>query len=114
MIYPQNKDEECFKCAVIAALRHKEIKKDHERTLKLERYHERTLKLECYEGLEFPVSINKIDKFEKNDPDTAVNVLFNMKKSIHTSRRSELNGDCSKQVNLLMIVYGENRHYKAT
>ena len=104
MIYPQNKDEECFKCAVIAALHHKEIKKDHERILKQERY----------EGLEFPVSINKIDKFEKNDPDTAVNVLFNMKKSIHTSRRSELNGNCSQQVNLLMIVDGENRHYKAT
>ena len=33
------------------------------------------------------------------------------KKSIHTARRSELNGNCSKQVNLLMIVDGENRHY---
>ena len=104
MIYPQNKDEKCFKYAVIAALHHKEIKKDHERTLKLERY----------EGLEFPVSVSNIDKFEKNDPDTAVNVLFNMKKSIHTSCRSELNGNCSKQVNLLVIVDGENRHYKAT
>ena len=72
------------------------------------------MKLERYEGFEFPVSINKTDKFEKNDPDTAVNVLFNMKKSIHTSRRSELNGNCSKQVDLLMIVDGENRHYKAT
>ena len=29
MIYPQNKDEKCFKCAAIAALHHKEIKKDH-------------------------------------------------------------------------------------
>ena len=35
VINPQNKDEECFKWAVIAALHHEEIKKDHQRISRL-------------------------------------------------------------------------------
>ena len=70
-----------------------------------------------WERLEFPVSIKKIDKFEKNNPDMIVNVLFNnkknQKKNIYTVCRSERNGKCKKQVNLLMIVDGEERHYTA-
>ena len=34
-----------------------------------------------WKGLEFPVSIKKIDKFEKNNPGIAVNVFFSRKKS---------------------------------
>ena len=55
--------------------------------------------------------IKKIDKFEKNNPDMAVNVLFSNKKSqkknIYAVRRSGRNVKCKKQVNLLMIVDGE-------
>ena len=66
-----------------------------------------------WEGLEFPVSIKKIDKFEKNNTGIVVNVLFSNKKSqnIYTAGRSERNVKCKKQVNLLMIVNGEKRHY---
>ena len=38
VINPQNKDEECFKWALIAALRHEEIKKDHQRISRLRPY----------------------------------------------------------------------------
>ena len=72
VINSQNKDEECFKWAVIAALHHEEIKKDHQRISRLRPYE----KQYNWEGLEFPVSIKKIDKFEKNNPGRAVNVLF--------------------------------------
>ena len=74
---PQNKDEGYFKWAVIAALHHEEIKKDHERVSRLWPYENQ----HNWEGLEFPVSIKKIDKFEKNNPGVAVNVLFIIKKS---------------------------------
>ena len=86
VINPQNKDEECFKWAVIAALHHEEIKKDHQRISRLRPYE----KQYNWEGLEFPVSIKKIDKFEKNNPGIAVNVLFSNKKNqnIYTARRS--------------------------
>ena len=91
VINPQNKGEECFKWAVTAALHHEEIKKDHQRIPRL-----RSGK--GLEGLEFPVSIKKIDKFEKNNPGRAVNVLFSKKKSqdIYTARWSERNVKCKK------------------
>ena len=56
-----------------------------------------------------------MDKFEKNNPYIAVNVLFSNKKhqNIYTARRSELNVKCKIQINLLMIVDGENSHYTA-
>ena len=98
MINPQNKDEECFKWAVIGALHHKEIKKDHQHMSMLRRYE----KQYNWEGLEFPVSTKKIDKFEKKNPGIAVNVLFSNKKSqnIYTACRSECNVKCKKQCKL--------------
>ena len=109
MINPQNKDEECFKWTVIEALHHEEIKHYPERMSLLRPYE----KQYNWKGLEFPVSIKKIDKFEKNNPGMAVNVLLSKKKSqnIYTVRRSKHNVKCKKQVNLLMIEDGEKRHY---
>ena len=45
----------------------------------------------------------------------AVNLLLCNKKSqnIYTAGRSECNVKCKKQVNLVMKVDGEKRHYKA-
>ena len=77
VINPQNKDEGCFKWAVVAALHHEEVKKDHRRISRLRPYENQY----NWKGLEFPVSIKKIDKFEKNNPGMAVNVLFSNKKS---------------------------------
>ena len=69
---------------VTAVLHHKEIAKDCRRTSKLEPYED----LYNWKGLEFPVLLRNIDKFEKNNPAIAVNVLFNNKKS------SDLNTKC--------------------
>ena len=77
VINPQDKVEECFEQAFIVALHHEEIKRDHQRTSKLRSYENQY----NWEGLEFPVLIKKIDKFEKNNPGMAVNVLFNNKKN---------------------------------
>ena len=111
MINPQSKDEKGFKWAVIASLHHGENKYHPVRIILLMPYENQY----NWEGLEFPVLIKKIDKFEKNNPDMAANVLFNnkknQKKSIYTVRSSGRNGKCKKQVNLLMIEDGEKRHY---
>ena len=111
MINLQNKDEECFKWAVIEALHHKDIKHHPERISLLRPYENQY----NWKGFEFPVSIKKIDKFEKNNPGIAVNVLLSNKKmqNIYTARRSEHNLKCKKQVNLLMIADGEKRQYTA-
>ena len=89
VINPQNKDEECFKWAIIEALHHEEIKHLPEEISLLRSYENQY----NWKGLEFPVSIKKIDKFEKNNPGRAVNVLFSKKKSqdIYIARRSERN-----------------------
>ena len=112
VINPQNKDEECFKQAVIEALHHEENKHHPERINLLRPYE----KQYNWKGLKFPVSIKKIDKFEKKNPSIGVNVFFNNKKSqnIYTAGRSEHNVKCKKQVNLLMIVDGQKKRYTAT
>ena len=57
------------------------------------------------------MAVNKIDKFEKNNPDIAINVLFN-DRGIYICRKSKHN-DRKHIANLLMICDGENRHYTA-
>ena len=113
VINPQNKDEECFKWAVIEALHQEDIKHHPERISLLRPYEIQY----NWKVLEFPVSIKKIEKFQKDNPGIAVNVLFSNKKSprkdIYTVHRSEHNVKCKKHVNLLMIEDGEKRHYTA-
>ena len=72
MINPQNKDEECFKWAVIGPLHHQEIKHNLERISLLRSYEKQCNR----KGFEFPVLIKKIDKFQKKNPGIAVNVFF--------------------------------------
>ena len=109
LINPKSNDEKCFKWAVIATLHYEDIKHQTERISLLQHYEDQY----NWNELEFSLAIQKIGKFDKNNPGIAVNVLFNKKKSIYTARRSGLNGKCSKQVNLLIVVDGENRHYTA-
>ena len=106
---PQNKDERCFKWVVIAALHQEEIKHHPERISLWEPYENQY----NWKGLEFPVSIKNIDEFERNNPGIAVKVFSSNQKNqnIYTARRSECNVKCNKQVNLLMVMSGEKRHY---
>ena len=94
---------------MIAALHHEEINNYPKKISKLQPFVERY----NWEELEFPVALNKIGKFEKNNTEISMNVLFVNQKSIYIARRSEFNSKGRKQVNLLMIVDGENRHYTA-
>ena len=102
VINPKNEEEECFKWGLIAALHYEEISDHPESIRKLRPFAERY----DWEGLEFPLALNKISKFEKRNPDIAVNVLFVSKKKIFIARRSEFNSKREKQANLLMIVDG--------
>ena len=64
-------------------------------------------------GLEFPVAVNKIDRFEKNNPLVAVNVLaIHNNKELYVCHRSK-HFDREGVANLLLIVDGEKRHYAA-
>ena len=111
VINPKNeKDEECFKYAVTVALHYEDIPNHPERVCNIEPHVEKY----NWDGLEFPVSLNKIDRFEKDNPDIAVNVLCEEeeKEKIYICRKSKYN-DRSKIVNLLLITEREKRHYTA-
>ena len=94
VINPQNKVEKSFKWAVIAALHHEDIKQNPGRIILLRPYENQY----NWKGLEFPVSIKNIDKFEKNNAVITVKALFSNKKSqnIYTVHRSKHNMECKK------------------
>ena len=56
IINPKNSDLECFKWAVIAAMRWEEIDRDHQRISKLRRYEDDV----DWDGIKFPASIRDI------------------------------------------------------
>ena len=65
-----------------------------------------------WSGLEFPVAINKINEFEKNN-DIAVNVLGVKEQRIYMFRNSKHNNG-KNVVNLSLITDGDKRHYTAS
>ena len=105
VLNPKNeKDEECFKWAVIAALHSKEIDCRPEQVSKLEPYSDHY----NWKGLDFPVAVSKID--------IAVNVLYIHQRDEGKSNNKIpifriLDNTWSKMVNLLLITDGEKRHY---
>ena len=101
VINPKNEhDDECFKWAVIAALHHEEIDHHPERINKLKPF----LSRYNWDGIKFPATRNQISKFEKQNPDIAVNVLFlHLGKEVRQYYISEYNGKRDKVVDLLLI-----------
>ena len=80
LINPKSSDMECFKWAVIAAMKWEEIDRDHQRVSKLKRYEKEF----DWSGLEFPVSLRDINKFERNN-EIGVNILAIENKNIYIS-----------------------------
>ena len=105
VINVQNKDDRCFEYAILSAQHNNEIKADHSRPSK---YKEHLGKLN-FTGIEFPVSLKDIDKFEKNNPEIGVNV-FGYDKSVHILRINKANPQ--NAIDLLLITDGkEKQHY---
>ena len=99
-------DEGCFMWAVIAALHYREIGNHPERISKLKPYVGRY----NWDGLVFPVTLQDICGFEKNNEDIAINVLYVEDKNIEILRKSEYH-DRENIVNLLMVSDGKKKHY---
>ena len=107
VINPKNEnDEECFKWAVTVALHHDEIGKNPQRISNIMRYTNNY----NWSRLEFPVATNKINEFEKNN-NISVDVLGVKGQKPYICRTSKYND--RKNVDLLLIVDGEKRHYTA-
>ena len=115
-INPKNKDNECFKYAIIAALHHQEIERNPQRISKLKpsvnRYN--------WKDIEFPSYSKDWGKFEQNNKSIALNISFTPynTKQIRPAYVSKYNNERDIQVNLLMITDNNNNdnnnlHYLA-
>ena len=81
IINPKNSDLECFKWAVIAAMRWEEIDRDHQRISKLRRYEDNF----DWDGIKFPASFRDIRKFESRNEIT-INIR---KKEVYVCRKGK-------------------------
>ena len=108
IINPKNSDMECFKWAVIAAMKWEEIDQDHQRVSKLKRYEGEF----DWSDTEFPVSLRDINKFERNN-EIGVNILAVENKKIYICRKGR---DYDRIVNLMLMTDVESpnkKHYVA-
>ena len=102
IINPQNDDKECFKWVIIAVLPHEKSHPECMSNLK------KLANNYDWSGLEFPIAINKMEVFKKNN-DVSVTVLALKCPEVYIARKSELKA--SKDIKLLLITNGEKRHY---
>ena len=106
VINVQNKDDRCFEYAILSAQHNKEV--DQKQTNSPSQYKDYLGKLN-FTGIEFPVSLKDIDKFEKHNPGIGVNV-FGYDKSVHILRINK--ADPQNAIDLLLITDGkEKQHY---
>ena len=103
IVNPHNDDEECFKWSVIPA--ENAGMKDPQRISNLRKF------LDNYDwsGLEFPVSIKDIGKFEARN-NISVNVLAVEGRDIYIHRKGQRMG---REINLLMVSEDGIWHYTA-
>ena len=105
IINPKNSDLECFKWAVIAAMRWEEIDRDHQTITKLKRFEADF----DWTGVGFPVSFRSIKRFESRNQ-ISVNVLAVEDKQIYICRKG---GDYDRVANLMLITENNHKHYIA-
>ena len=105
IINPKNSDQECFKWAVIVAMRWEEIDRDHQKISKLRRYEDDF----DWDGIKFPASINDIKRFKSRNEIT-VNILALEGKKIYICRKGK---EYNRVANLTLITEHSKKHYVA-
>ena len=105
IINPKNEDNKCFLWSVLRALNPRE--KNSERIDKKLKEKENTLNME---GIEYPVSLKDIDKFERQNPSISITVFEYDEKSVRTLRNSN-NTNREHDVILLLIKEEGVNHY---
>ena len=106
IINPKNSDMECFKWAVIAAMKWEEVGNNPEIVSKLKRYEGEF----DWSGLEFPVSFRDVNKFERNN-EIGVNILAIENKETHICRKGK---DYDRIINLMLMTDVENPNKNIT
>ena len=113
IINPRNSDTECFKWAVITAMKWEEIDRDCKRVSKL-RHYENDFD---WDGVKFPASLRDIKRFESRKEIT-INILALEGKKVYICRKGkeyeQSMGEAYNRVaNLMLITDGNRKHYVA-
>ena len=104
IINMKNKDNKCFLWCVLRALNPKD--KDPQRITDLINKKD-TLNME---GIEYPVSLKDLNKFEKQNPIISITVFGYEGKSAYPLRNSD-NTDREHNIILMLIEEGGGKHY---
>ena len=105
IINPKNEDNKCFSWSILRALNPK--KKNSERIHKKLKEKENTLNME---GIEYPVSLKDIDKFERQNPSISITVFEYDEKSVRPLRNSN---NTNREYDVILILIEEEgvNHY---
>ena len=103
IINMKNEDNKCFTWSVLRALNPRE--RDNERIDKGLKKKEDSLNMT---GIAYPVQLNALDKFERQNPTISINV-FGYEESVYPLRVSKCEG--REAVDLLLISDEEKQHY---
>ena len=98
-------DNKCFLCCVLRALNPRY--RDQERLDTELQEKENTLNMK---GIEYPVSLKDLNKFEKQNPSISITVLGYKEKGVYPLRNSDYT-DRDHKIILLLIEEGGVKHY---
>ena len=106
IINMKNQDDKCFMWCVLRALNLKD--RDNERIDNDLKNKVDTLNME---GIQYPVSLRGIDRFEHLNPEISITVLgYNEEEKVYPLKVSKYTG-CDHDIVLLLIKDGEKSHY---
>ena len=106
IINMKNQDDKCFMWCVLRALNLKD--RDNERIDNDLKNKVDTLNME---GIQYPVSLRGIDRFEHLNPEISITVLgYNKEEKVYPLKVSKYTG-CEHDIVLLLIKDGEKSHY---
>ena len=106
IINMKNQDDKCFMWSVLRALNPKD--KNAERIDNDLKNKVDTLNME---GIQYPVSLRGIDRFEHLNPEISITVLgYNKEEKVYPLKVSKYTG-CEHDIVLLLIKDGEKSHY---
>ena len=101
-INPKNKDNKCFQYSITVALNHQNIENHPERISNIKPFIDKY----NWKGIDFPAGIKDWKKFEENNKEVALNILYipPNTKTINLAYKSIYNRKCKNQVVLLVIT----------
>ena len=106
IINMKNQDDKCFMWCVLRALNPKD-----KNTERIDNDLKSKVDILNMEGIQYPVSLRGIDRFEHLNPEISITVLgYNKEEKVYPLKVSKYTG-CEHDIVLLLIKDGEKSHY---